>query len=68
LFPVKVLSIVYRAKFLQALQQMITKGEVLLPVDTECKRLFNVQYNKEWIAYAKAPCKKGVHCANSSKK
>jgi hypothetical protein len=32
LFPVKAMSIVYRAKFLQALQQMIVKGEVVLEV------------------------------------
>ena len=30
LFPVKAMSIVYRAKFLQALQQMIATGEVTL--------------------------------------
>ncbi len=41
LFPVKAMSIVYRGKFLQALQQMITKGEVILPVDTDSKQLFN---------------------------
>src|SRR5438477_4681133 len=31
LFPVKAMSIVYRAKFLKALKQMIDKGEVILP-------------------------------------
>jgi Putative transposase/Transposase zinc-binding domain len=55
LFPVKAMGIVYRGKFLQALQQMITKGEVILPVDTERKQLFNLLYGKEWIVYAKAP-------------
>ena len=55
LFPVKAMSIVYRAKFLQALQQMITKGEVLLPVNTDCKQLLNQLYRKDWIVYAKAP-------------
>ncbi len=55
LFPVKAMSVVYRAKFLQALQLMITKGEVILPVDTGCKQLFNILYGKEWIVYAKAP-------------
>src|SRR5450631_1196571 len=54
LFPVKAMSIVYRAKFLQALQQMITKEEVL-PADTEGKQLFNLLYGKDWIVYAKAP-------------
>ena len=55
LFPVKAMSTVYRAKFLQALQQMITKAEVILPADTERKQLFNLLYGKEWIVYAKAP-------------
>ena len=55
LFPVKALSIVYRARFLQALQQMITKGEVLLPVNTDCKQLLNLLYRKDWIVYTKAP-------------
>ena len=55
LFPAKAMSIVYRTKFLQALQQMITKGEVILPADTERKQLFNLLYGKEWIVYAKAP-------------
>ena len=34
---------------------MINKGEVILPVDTDCKQLFNVLYSKEWMVYAKAP-------------
>ncbi len=55
LFPVKALSIVYRAKFLQALQQMITRGEVILPVETDRKQLFNLLYAKDWVVYAKAP-------------
>lgn len=55
LFPVKAMSMVYRAKFLQALQLRITKGEVILPVDTDCKQLFNLLYQKEWNVYAKAP-------------
>jgi Putative transposase/Transposase zinc-binding domain len=55
LFPVKAMSIVYMTKFLQALQQMITKGEVLLPVNTDCKQLLNHLYRKDWIVYAKAP-------------
>jgi len=55
LFPVKAMSIVYRAKFLQALQLRITKGEVILPVDTDRKQLFNLLYQKDWNVYAKAP-------------
>jgi hypothetical protein len=55
LFPVKAMSIVYRAKFLQALQQMITKGEVILPEGTDGKQYFNLLYQKNWVVYAKAP-------------
>jgi len=55
LFPVKAMSIVYRARFLEALQQMIVKGEVILPDATGVKQLFNALYQKDWIVYAKAP-------------
>jgi len=55
LFPVEAMSTVYRGKFLEVLQQMITRGEVILPVDTDCKQLFNLLYQKEWVVYAKAP-------------
>jgi hypothetical protein len=55
LFPVKAMSIVYRAKFLQALKQMIDKGEVILPDKTDVNKLLNLLYQKNWIVYAKAP-------------
>ena len=55
LFPVKAMGIVYRAKFLQSLQQMIAKKEVILPDDTDSKQLFNLLYKKDWVVYAKAP-------------
>ena len=55
LFPVKAMGIVYRAKFLQALQQMITKGEVIWADATDVKQGFNLLYQKDWIVYAKAP-------------
>lgn len=55
LFPVKAMSVVYKTMFLQSLQQMITKKEVLLPAATNSKQLFNLLYQKDWIVYAKAP-------------
>ncbi|MER3472141.1 MAG: hypothetical protein C4330_12690 [Chitinophagaceae bacterium] len=55
LFPVKAMSIVYRAKFLAALQQMITKAEVIVPDATDVKQLFNALYQKDRVVYAKAP-------------
>ena len=55
LFPVEAMSTVYRGKFLEALQRLITEEEVILPVDTDRKQLFNLLYQKEWVVYAKAP-------------
>jgi hypothetical protein len=55
LFPVKAMNIVFRAKFLQAFQQMIAKGEVVLPDNIPCKSLIDLLYRKDWIVYAKAP-------------
>ncbi len=55
LFPVKAMGIVYRAKFLQALQQLINKGEVTLPQPEDGKRLINLLFQKDWVVYAKAP-------------
>ncbi len=55
LFPVKAMNIVYRAKFLQGLQQLISKGEVVMADGTDGKWLINLLYQKEWVVYAKAP-------------
>ena len=54
LFPVKALSIVYRARFLQALKQLISNGEVV-PLKQDTNQLFNLLYTKDWNVYAKAP-------------
>ena len=55
LFPVKAMSIVYRAKFLQTLQRMLVKGEVKVPDKTNTRKLFDVLYSRDWVVYAKAP-------------
>ncbi len=55
LFPVKAMQQVFRGKFLQALKQMITAGEVMMPEGTDAKQLLNLLYAKDWIVYAKAP-------------
>jgi hypothetical protein len=55
LFPVKAMGIVYRTKFLQALQQMIDKNEIIVPAATNTKQLISLLYQKDWIVYAKAP-------------
>ena len=49
------MAIVYRAKFLQALQQMIAKQELTLPPALNEKQLTDLLYQKEWVVYAKAP-------------
>jgi Putative transposase/Transposase zinc-binding domain len=54
LFPVKAMSIVYRTKFLQTLQQLMNDGEVLSPKE-DFRQLINLLYTKEWNVYAKAP-------------
>jgi hypothetical protein len=55
LFPVKAVSVVYRAKFLQGLKALITKGLVIPPVGMDSKALFDALYQKPWVVYAKAP-------------
>jgi hypothetical protein len=55
LFPEEAIGTVYRGKFLQALQQMITSGEVVLPQKQDCKQLMNLLYKKEWVVDARAP-------------
>ncbi len=54
MFPVKASGVVYRAKFLQALKQMIECGEVRPSADTEVETLLNLLYQKDWVIYAKA--------------
>jgi hypothetical protein len=55
LFPVKAMSIVYRAKFLQMLAKLIEDKEVQIPNDFNQKIFFNNLYKKEWVVYAKKP-------------
>lgn len=55
LFPVKAMSVVYRAKFLEGLKLLISKGEVTLPNNADPKALFDLLYQKNWVIYAKAP-------------
>ena len=53
LFPVKAMQVVYRAKFLQALAQMIADGEVILPDNTDSKQLFDLLYKKTGLCMQK---------------
>lgn len=55
LFAVKAMSLVYRAKFLQQLNQLVDRQQVIPPQDTDFKVLLNHLYAKDWVVYAKAP-------------
>jgi hypothetical protein len=55
LFPVKAMSQVYKAKFLQALKKLIDSDGVRLICESDEKELLNLLCNKDWIVYAKAP-------------
>lgn len=55
LFPEEAMGTVYKGKFLQALQQMITRGEVVLSEKQDGKQLMNLLYKKEWVVDARAP-------------
>ncbi len=55
LIPVKAMSVVYRAKFLQGLKGLIAKGLVIPPPGTDTAVLLDTLYAKAWVVYAKAP-------------
>jgi len=55
LFPVKAMAIVYRAKYLQGLAQLIADKKVSVPTDMDIKPLLNTLYKKTWVVYAKKP-------------
>lgn len=60
--PVKVMSKVFRGKFLYYLKkaytdnQLVFEGEVMkLRKETDFKKLLDVLYQKQWVVYAKKP-------------
>ncbi len=60
--PVRVLSIVYRAKFLQKLKAARARGDLrfhgslaALEQETDFNRLINKAYSTPWVVYAKKP-------------
>lgn len=52
LFPVKAMSIVYRALFLKRLKELENKGEIKYH---GLQKLVNLLFRKPWIVYAKRP-------------
>jgi hypothetical protein len=55
LFPVKAMSVVYRARFLEGLRALLVKGLVTPPAGMDTGALFDTLYAKPWVVYAKAP-------------
>ena len=55
LFPVKAMSLVYKTKFLKALQAMMDSGAVKIGEGAGAKALMDVLYRKDWVVYSKAP-------------
>lgn len=55
LFPIKVLSRLFRGKFLAALKQARSQGELAGISDRDFAVLLHALYRKEWVTYAKKP-------------
>lgn len=58
LFPVKVLSRLFRGKFLARLRQLYDDGELIagpLAAPPDFKNLVDQLYHREWVVYAKRP-------------
>ena len=54
LFPVKVLSRLFRGIFLDGLKRAVEEGAVRLD-DIDLKKLLDALYQSEWVVYAKRP-------------
>ena len=55
LFPVKAMAIVYRAKYLEGLKNLIAGGAVSVTADSNMHKIIHKLYDKEWVVYAKKP-------------
>ena len=55
LFPVKAMSILFRAKFMEGLRKLIENKTVTPKQGSDVKSLTNILYKKDWIVYSKAP-------------
>ncbi len=49
------MSIVYRAKYLQALCKLVAGQQVTVPPGTDLPALIKAMYDKDWVVYAKKP-------------
>ena len=55
LFPVKVLSRLFRGKFLAALRGAVERGRIRLFDDKDLDQLLGKLYREEWVVFAKRP-------------
>lgn len=56
LFPVKVLSRLFKGKFMGGLRKLLTDNLLSYTVsDSDLKEMINNSYKKEWVVYAKEP-------------
>lgn len=55
LFPIKVLSRLFRGKFLAALKQARSQGDLAGISERDFAVLLHALYRKEWVTYAKEP-------------
>jgi hypothetical protein len=69
--PVKVISAVFRGKFLAMLRQAFDGGQLKfegeikpLALKGNFKRLLNELYKKDWVVFAKKPFKNATHIIN----
>ncbi len=53
LVPIKILSKIFRSRFIDMLSQMIECNNLKLPSSTDWKSLKESVYKKEWVVYAK---------------
>ncbi len=59
LFPIRALSKVFRGKYLEQLNILLSSGEVFLPNNSTNKesiqKFISLLYQKDWVVYAKPP-------------
>jgi len=55
LFPVRVLSALFRGKFLDGLQRLVVAGTIRPPATMDFPGLLSELYQQDWVVYAKAP-------------
>jgi len=55
LFPVKAMVIVFRAKYLQVLKNLILNEDIILKPQSDIMNSISNLYSKDWVVYTKKP-------------